>query len=72
MEIDSETHGKIPGCVSHLFKFCAPCSDNQMCLEIQNKKLAKVRAKQLTMNLSIHGDNIHSGVIKQIITTWIF
>ena len=28
-------------------------SDNQMCLEIQSTKLAKVRSKQLTINLEI-------------------
>ena len=54
IEIESETHRKIPDCVSHLFKFRAPCSDNQMCLEIQNTKLTKVRTKQLTMNLLIY------------------
>ena len=57
MEMESKTHGKIPSCVSHLFTFCAPCSDNQMCLEIQNTKLAKVRSKQLTMSLSMCGRN---------------
>ena len=50
-EIESETHRKIHGCVSHLFTFCAPCSDNQMCLEIQNTKLTNVRRKHITMNL---------------------
>ena len=34
-----------------MFTFCALCSDNQMCLEVQKTKLAKVKSKQLTMYL---------------------
>ena len=42
-EIVSETHRKNVGCIADLFTFCVPCSDIQMCLEIQNTKFAKVK-----------------------------